>query len=140
MYQSLADENVEWFADLKTLVEETYDMNGEQPITFVVHSMGGPMTLLFLQLQGDEWKEKYVARIVSLAGAWGGSVKALKVYAVGDDLGSYALNGKVMRAEQITNPSLAWLLPSHLFWRSDEVMVQTLNKTYRMENLAEYFQ
>lgn len=114
-------------------------MNGHQPVTFVVHSMGGPMTLLFLQLQADEWKDQYVARIVSLAGAWGGSVKALKVYAMGDDLGSYALNGQVMRTEQISNPSLAWLLPSHLFWQADEVLVQTLGKSYKMSNLGEYF-
>lgn len=134
------DENAEWFADMKELVEETYAANGNQPITFIVHSMGGPMTLLFLQLQAEEWKDKHVARIIALAGAWGGSVKALKVYAMGDDLGSYALNAKVMRAEQITNPSLAWLLPSHLFWNADEVLVQTLNKTYKMGNLNEYFE
>lgn len=102
--------------------------------------MGGPMTLLFLQLQAEEWKDTHVARVISLAGAWGGSVKALKVYAMGDDLGSYALNAKVMRAEQITNPSLAWLLPSPLFWNAEEVLVQTLNKTYKMGNLNEYFE
>lgn len=76
-------ENYQFFADLKTLVEETYAMNNDQPITFVVHSMGGPMTLLFLQLQSDDWKEKHISRLISLAGAWAGSVKALKVYAIG---------------------------------------------------------
>lgn len=81
---SVIGENFQFFADLKQLVEETYALNNDQPITFVVHSMGGPMTLLFLQLQSDEWKAKHIARLMSLAGAWAGSVKALKVYAIGE--------------------------------------------------------
>lgn len=68
---------------MKTLVEETYEMNGKIPVTFIVHSMGAPMTLVFLQQQDKSWKSKYVSRIISLAGAWAGSVKAVKVYAIG---------------------------------------------------------
>lgn len=45
--------------------------------------MGGCMTLKFLRDQTQAWKDKYVRALVSLAGAWGGSVKALKVFAVG---------------------------------------------------------
>lgn len=48
--------------------------------------MGAPMTLVFLQMQNKTWKSKYVARIISLAGAWAGSVKAVKVYAIGSKL------------------------------------------------------
>lgn len=68
---------------MKTLVEETYAANSNAPVTFIVHSMGAPMTLLFLQQQDKSWKSKYVARIISLAGAWAGSVKAVKVFAIG---------------------------------------------------------
>lgn len=95
---------------MKTLVEETYVLAGNAPVTLVVHSMGGPMSLVFLQQMPTSWKDKYVARIISLAGAWAGSAKAVKVFAIGDDLGSFALSGSVMRAEQITSPSLAWLV------------------------------
>ncbi|XP_055596081.1 phospholipase A2 group XV-like [Uranotaenia lowii] len=133
------NENKEWFIKMKHLVEETYTLNDETPITFIVHSMGAPMTLLFLQMQGQEWKDKYIRRIISLAGAWGGSAKALKCYAMGDDLGAFALSGKVMRAEQISNPSLAWLLPNHLFWKPNEVMVKTLSRVYTMDQLEEFF-
>lgn len=41
------------------------------------------MTLKFLRAQTQEWKDQYVRALVSLAGAWGGAVKALKVFAVG---------------------------------------------------------
>jgi len=45
--------------------------------------MGGCMTLKFLRDQTQSWKDKYVRALVSLAGVWGGAVKALKVFAVG---------------------------------------------------------
>lgn len=45
-----------------------------------------------------------------------------------------------MRQEQITSPSLAWLLPSKLFWKPDEVLVQTEKKNFSLSNLQEFFQ
>ncbi|XP_001663352.2 group XV phospholipase A2 [Aedes aegypti] len=139
-FRKAPNENKEWFIKLKHLVEETYTLNDDTPITFIVHSMGGPMTLLFLQMQTQQWKDQYIRRVISLAGAWGGSVKALKCFAVGDDLGAFALSGKVMRAEQITNPSLAWLMPNPLLWKPNEVMVRSLSRTYTMDQLEEFFQ
>lgn len=58
-------------------------MNGNISVTFIAHSMGGPMSLVFLQRQTAEWKHKYIARLISLCGAWGGSAKAIKVFAMG---------------------------------------------------------
>lgn len=101
--------------------------------------MGALMTLRFLQDQDKSWKDKYITRIITLAGAWGGSMKAVKVYAIGDDLGSFALRGSVMRAEQITSPSLAWLLPSPLFWKPNEIMVKTASRNYTVAQMEEYF-
>lgn len=139
-FRKAPNENKEWFIKLKHLVEETYTLNDNTPITFIAHSMGGPMTLLFLQMQSQEWKDQYIRRIISLAGAWGGSVKALKCFAVGDDLGAFALSGDKMRAEQITNPSLAWLMPNPLLWKPNEVMVRSLTRTYTMAELKDFFQ
>lgn len=124
---------------MKQLVEETYELGGQQRITLIVHSMGGPMSLVFLQQQTPVWKDKYIERVISLAGAWAGSAKAIKVFAIGDDLGSFALSGSVLKAEQITSPSLAWLIPSPHFWKPDEVLVTTQQKTYTMSNLNEFF-
>lgn len=138
-FRKAPNENKEWFIKLKNLVEETYTLNDNIPITFIVHSMGAPMTLLFLQMQSQQWKDQYIRRVISLAGAWGGSVKALKCFAIGDDLGAFALSGKVMRSEQITNPSLAWLLPNPLLWKPNEVMVRSLSRVYTMEQLEDFF-
>lgn len=98
------------------------------------------MSLVFLQRQSKDWKEKYIERVISLAGAWAGSAKAVKVFAIGDDLGSFALKGSTMKAEQITSPSLAWLMPSPHFWKPDEILVDTPTKQYTMSNLNEFFE
>lgn len=124
---------------MMTLVEETYERAGQQPVTLIAHSMGAPMCLIFLQQVAQSWKDKYIARVISLAGAWAGSVRAVKVFAVGDDLGSLALKASVMRVQQITSPSLAWLLPSPYFWKEDEILVRTANKVYTMTKLNEFF-
>lgn len=69
---------------LKKLVEDTYEENEKQPIILIAHSMGGPMSLFFLNQQTQAWKDRYIKTMVTLSGAWGGSVKAVKVYAIGD--------------------------------------------------------
>ena len=79
----LLDENGEYVVRLKALVEETYRINGNQPVIILAHSMGGPMSLHFLHSQSKSWKDQHIRALVSLSGAWGGSVKALKVFAVG---------------------------------------------------------
>lgn len=101
--------------------------------------MGGPMSLIFLQQQSKKWKDKYISSLISLAGVWGGSVKALKVFAVGDNLGTYVLRQSILKDEQITSPSLGWLLPSKLFWKESDVLVQTQQLNYTLSNLQQFF-
>ncbi|XP_015509870.2 phospholipase A2 group XV [Neodiprion lecontei] len=137
-FRKAPNENQDFFLKLKTLVEETYIMNNNQPVTLLAHSMGCPMTLLFLQQQSQKWKNKYIESMITLAGVWGGSVKAVKVFAIGDNLGTYFLRESVLREEQITNPSLGWLLPSKLFWKETEVLVQTATKNYTLADLQQY--
>ncbi|XP_072383690.1 lysosomal phospholipase A and acyltransferase-like isoform X1 [Diabrotica undecimpunctata] len=139
-FRKAPNENQDFFVNLKTLVEDTYKENNNTPVVLLAHSMGGPMSLTFLNRQTQSWKDKYIRCLISLAAVWGGSVKAVKVFAIGDDLGSYALRESVMRQEQITSPSLAWLLPSKLFWKPDEVLVQTDKKNYTINDLEQFFQ
>lgn len=133
------NENKQWFIDMKTLVEETYALNENTPVTIVCHSMGCPMSLLLLQNQTQAWKDQFISKFITIAGAWGGSAKAVKVFAIGDDLGALALRASVMRQVQITNPSLAFLIPSPGFWKQDEVLVRTANREYTMGQLEDFF-
>lgn len=139
-FRKAPNENGDFFVQLKVLVEDTYKENNNTAVVLIVHSMGGPMSLRFLNMQTQAWKNQYIAGLISLAGAWGGSMKAIKVYAIGDNLGSFALRESVMREEQITSPSLAWLLPSKLFWKPDEILVQTDKKNYTINDLEAFFQ
>lgn len=113
-------------------------MNNNVPVTLVAHSMGGPMCLLFCQRQSQKWKDKYINSVITLAGAWAGSVKALKVFAIGDDLGAYLLRESILKNQQITSPSLGWLLPSPLFWKEDEVLVETQSRNYTFADMRQY--
>ncbi|XP_072751668.1 lysosomal phospholipase A and acyltransferase [Anoplolepis gracilipes] len=133
------NESEEFFAKLKTLVEETYAKNNNTPVTLLAHSMGGPMTLIMLQRQSQKWKDKYINTFITLSAVWAGSVKAIKVFAIGDDLGAYFLRESVLRNEQITSPSLGWLLPSKLFWKETEILIQSDLKNYTLNNLQQYF-
>lgn len=65
------------------MIEDTYRENGNTPVVLIAHSMGGPMCLHFLHQQAQKWKDTYIRALISLSGAWGGSTKAIKVYAVG---------------------------------------------------------
>ncbi|XP_050529312.1 phospholipase A2 group XV-like isoform X2 [Daktulosphaira vitifoliae] len=139
-FRKAPNENKEFFIKLKDLTEEVYAQNNNTPVVFIVHSMGGCMSLQFLRLQTQKWKDKYIRALVSLAGAWGGAVKALKVFAVGDDLGVYVLSGSVLKAEQITSPSLAWLLPSSYFWKDSDVLVQTDKQNFTVNDYKSFFE
>lgn len=44
----------------------------------------------------------------------------------------------VLKDEQITSPSLGWLLPSRLFWKESEVLVQSEQKNYTLATLRDY--
>ncbi|XP_030240485.1 group XV phospholipase A2 [Drosophila navojoa] len=138
-FRRAPNENTQFFIDLKQLVEDTYEANNQTAVTFITHSMGSPMTLVFLQEQTAEWKAQYVRRQISLAGAWAGSMKAVKVFAMGDDLDSFALSAKILRSEQISHPSTAWLLPSPLFWKPSEVLASTPSRNYTMAQMHEFF-
>ncbi|XP_052758628.1 phospholipase A2 group XV-like [Galleria mellonella] len=138
-FRKAPNENAEFFVKLKSLVEETYAMNNKSAVTLLVHSMGGSMALHFLRLQPQSWKDRYIRRLLSLATPWGGSMKAVKVFAIGDDLGSLMLRESIMRTQEITCPSLAWLMPSPLLWKPTEVLVQTDKYNYTINDFQKWF-
>ncbi|XP_053606433.1 phospholipase A2 group XV-like [Plodia interpunctella] len=138
-FRKAPNENGEFFIKLKTLVEEAYTTNNKTAVTLLVHSMGGSMALHFLRLQTQAWKDQYIRRLVSLSTPWGGSMKAVKVFAIGDDLGSLMLRESIMRTQEITCPSLAWLMPSPLLWKPNEVLVQTDKYNYTIGDVQKWF-
>lgn len=127
-----------FFKNLTILIESTYAKNGNTPVVLIAHSMGGPLSLILLNNKPQSWKDKYIRALVTLSGAYGGSVKALKVFATGDDLGVYLLNESVLKQVQTTLPSSAFLMPNQLLWQK-EVLVSTPDKNYTIDNLESFF-
>jgi len=137
-FRKAANEHADYFVSVKNLIETTYAKNGNIKVLLVSHSMGSIMMSYFLNHQTQAWKDKYIRSLISVAGVWGGTARAVKVFAVGDNLDSWFLNEKNLLWER-TNPSLAWLMPAEEFWSDDEVLVQTENKNFTRTNIGDYF-
>lgn len=79
----LSDEFQDYFKNLKSLIEDTYEKNNESRVTLIAHSMGCPTMLYFLNSQTQAWKDKYINMFVTISGVWGGAAKTLRVMASG---------------------------------------------------------
>ena len=131
----------QYYKELSGLIEETYHMNGNESVILTCHSMGCPIMLYYLNnVNNATWKDKYIKSFVTLAGPWGGAVKALKAFTSGDNLGVIVVPALTIRKDERTFPSLAYLLPSDQFWSPQETLMVNGNKSYTTENLQELFE
>jgi len=133
----------ELFPAIKTLIEETYQINNNMKVHAVSHSMGGPIFVYFLNQMTQAWKDQYIASFIPIAGPWAGSSKALRSAVSGDDLGirlwDISLADKLtFRSVARNSGGLLSLLPDPLFW-TDEVFVRTSQKNYTVNDIAELF-
>jgi len=129
-----------WMKDFQALIEDSYFKGGNKSVILISHSVGGPIALYLLHQMKQSWKDKHIRALITLAAPWGGSVKAWKVFAAGDDLGVYVLPGHVMRGMQRTSPSTAFLLPSTKFWSEDEIIVSAAGLgNYTVKDYERFF-
>ena len=119
----ILDLNGEYLKKLKALIEETFSINGNQPVVLVCHSLGCPYSLIFLNQQTSDWKDKYLRAWLTISAPWGGAVKTLGLYASGYTLGiSHLLVSPLkLRPFQRSIKSSVYLLPSKDFWTDDHV-------------------
>ena len=72
-------EEMGYYNGLRNIVEEMYAANNMTRVTLVAHSMGGPVSLYFLNNIVDQtWKDTYIHAYVPVAAAWDGGVAALE--------------------------------------------------------------
>ncbi|XP_040569905.1 lysosomal phospholipase A and acyltransferase [Lepeophtheirus salmonis] len=128
-----------FFTDYKNLIEKAYSTNKNIKVIIICHSMGCPITLYFFNQQTQEWKDKYIRSFISLAGVWAGTMRAMKVFSMGDNLGSWILNSKSLMVEQRTSPSLAWLMPSSDYWHPNETLVSTGKINLTVSDFKEFY-
>ncbi|TPP56028.1 Phosphatidylcholine-sterol acyltransferase (Lecithin-cholesterol acyltransferase)/ Phospholipase A [Fasciola gigantica] len=124
---------------MTTLIEETFHNAGDKPVVLVGHSLGSLYCLAFLKKQSDTWKRKYVKSFLSVSGPLGGSVKALKIEASGDNFGLIVPSALSFRSVQRSMPSLAFLLPDPRLWPPTEKIILTPNKNYSAHDYKEFF-
>lgn len=139
-FRKAPNELEDYFTDLEALVERAYHDNGYERVVLICHSMGCLNSLYFLNQKNQTWKDKYVRSMISLAGVWGGSVKALKAFASGDNFGVLVIPSLSLRKDVRTFPSLAYLLPSKDVWPEDKVLVKNKRKNYTVKNYKDFFQ
>ncbi|XP_077505629.1 lysosomal phospholipase A and acyltransferase-like [Amblyomma americanum] len=138
-FRKAPNELGDYFERLHDLIEETFSTNGDQSVILVCHSMGCPNLRYFFSRQRQAWKDKHIRALVTLGGAWGGAVKALKAYASGENLGVVVINPLSVRPEQRSTPSLAYMLPNRLYWNESEVLVKTLDRSYGLADYKAFF-
>lgn len=70
-----------------------------------------------------DWKDTYIKVWITLAGAWAGAAKLMRIYASGTSLGlpDVVLEPLSLRPVLRTYESSAFLLPSKDFWSVEEV-------------------
>lgn len=138
-FRRAPNELEEYFTGLKGLVEKAYEINDGEPVVFICHSMGCLHGLYFLNSNTQAWKDKYMRSMISLAGVWGGSVKAMKAFASGDNFGVAVIPTLQLRKDVRTFPSLAYLMPAPELWPSDKVLVRNRNKQYTVTDYKQFF-
>ncbi len=70
---------------MQGVVEEMYEQNNQTKVTIVVHSMGGPVSLYFLNnIVTQAWKDQYIHAYIPLSGAWDGAALAMEALLSGE--------------------------------------------------------
>ncbi|KAI1722437.1 lecithin:cholesterol acyltransferase domain-containing protein [Ditylenchus destructor] len=133
----------DYYLMLQTLIEMLHRYNGNQKVVILAHSMGNPVMNFFYHRYVDQlWKDKYIQAHISLAGAWGGSMQIVKLFASGYNMDYYRviLPPSSLRPMQRSFTSSAFLFPSSRLWTDDELLAITDNKNYTLSNIVEFFQ
>ncbi|XP_062317813.1 phosphatidylcholine-sterol acyltransferase [Osmerus eperlanus] len=132
------NENEEYFAQLKALVEEMYK-EYQQPIYLMGHSMGCNYVLYFLNQQPQAWKDHYIKAFISLGAPWGGAIKTLRVMASGENDGIPLVSNIKIREEQRMTTTNSWMLPTEEAWPKDHVFISTPTVNYTNQNYQRFF-
>ena len=129
-----------YFDRLRQLVEETSAINGDRPVMLVAHSMGGIMGMHFLSRQPAEWKDRYVAGLLTVNTPWSGAVVVAEMHAAGINWEIDAIDRLTVRGQQRSYESGIMLLPHGDAWGPDDVIVQTPSRNYSTADYDDFFE
>ncbi|XP_068242151.1 lysosomal phospholipase A and acyltransferase-like [Palaemon carinicauda] len=137
-FRKAPNEMHQYFENLRELIEEMYHETGRK-VVLLSHSMGSNIARYFLIHHTQEWKDSHIETLISVAGAWGGTVKTLKAFTSGYNFGIPFLNSKAMLSAEMTFPSMAYMMPSGDVWNPDEVFIVSKVVNVTVSNYNELF-
>ena len=139
-----------------------YQANENSPVSLIIHSMGGPVALHFLTsgIVRQEWKDKYIANFIPLAGAWSGANFALHMLVSAKQLEegvdftdsaniftsrlSNSVNSigdvlaRILRDLSRSLQSVYFMMPRASLWK-DTVLIETPSKNYTANDYKQLF-
>ncbi|GAM18537.1 hypothetical protein SAMD00019534_017120 [Acytostelium subglobosum LB1] len=128
-----------WFNQFRLLIEDTYHNNNEQKVVLLCHSMGGLLSLHFLNSMTDEWRLKYLDSFVPIAAPWSGSPNALRTIISGDDFGITFMSWNKLRDFSRESGGVAQLLPTNINYEDNHVFVSNKGKDYQIAHTSDLF-
>ena len=116
-------------------------------VTLVAHSMGGPVSLYFLNnIVSQTWKDTYIHAYVPLAAAWDSGVVALEYVISGLRVDNEFINGFIklsfwesLKGAFRSFQSAFWMLPSTQVFGNDSVFVQVGSVNYTANDFEALF-
>ncbi|KAG9509956.1 Group XV phospholipase A2 [Fragariocoptes setiger] len=138
-FRRAPNELSDYYKQLTKLIENTYHENGDERVILVCHSLGCLNSHYFLSKRSNVWKDKFIRSMISLSGVWGGSVKAMKAFASGDNFGVLTIPNLSLRKDERTFPSLAYLMPSADVWPHSQVLLQNGDKKFTVNDYKQFF-
>lgn len=139
-----ADAQQQYFSRLQSLIELAVQTNNA-PALLVGHSMGGLMSLKFLQSMSADWKAAHIKTFVPVDAPWGGSMNALMGVISGYNFGIPAIPHDWFRDLQTSTPSMGWFQPVPGLgydgtFAADRVLVSTPTRNYTAFQLEQLLQ
>ena len=135
-----------YYSQMQGVIEEMYELNNQTKVTMVVHSMGGPVSLYFLNNIVDQaWKDRYIHAYIPLSGAWDGGALTVKALLSGVSLddADFLITQRLwveLRDLTRTFQGTFWLLPSSDSLGSQLVIAQVGSDTYTTTQYDALFQ
>lgn len=117
-----------YFSNLDGLVQLSYNIH-RRPCILISHSLGGLLMSEYLHSRSPSWKSHYIDSWISMSGAFGGAVKALKNILTGISLDNPLItyNNEIIKAAIRTFPTAYYLLPNHLAFSEKHVEILVID-------------
>ncbi|KAJ6239694.1 phosphatidylcholine-sterol acyltransferase [Anaeramoeba flamelloides] len=99
-----------YFNELKNMVEYSYKIDNKK-VNLVCHSMGCKLSTFFLTQTPQEWKDKYVEQLITIAPAVAGAFEGIRTLLFGNNFGDDILPNKDFKTLSLSWPAVYFNLP-----------------------------